>query len=421
MSLDIRVAMGRRWLKLIGGIEAGLAQKFIDALGFAAPDPSLHDDAAVAAHRESWQTAAAFAGRAMDGRALFEHLVAPGIMPTSLSRSPIPANAAGRSRTRRQEFLRWYGALFYEPRDGSGSAWLPGAPGICLRDLGAAERRRKASDGRRVLSGPSRLVQSRHRPGRRGPRRLSTARPTPRRRRQTRTASFIPVPIQFDGMPNTRWWTFEEGRTNFGDIDPDTTDVNKLLLMEFALVYANDWFLLPFTLPAGTIARIAGMTVTNVFGERIWVEAAGRGVDQDWQRWSMFTLATKGRDDIPADLSLVLVPSVAEDPGERAARGSAAHSRRDGQHGLGHRDAHRAADRREQVGPQRRARHAALSSPAGDEACRPVRRRAADRERGGDPLPADDRRCRRTGSRSSRCISRTTSARSSCAARRCCA
>ena len=74
------------------------------------------------------------------------------------------------------------------------------------------------------------------------------------------TATFLPTPISFDGMPHTRWWTFEDGTTNFGDIDPDTTDINKLLVMEFGLVYANDWFLLPFTVPAGTVARVRGLT-----------------------------------------------------------------------------------------------------------------------------------------------------------------
>ena len=59
-------------------------------------------------------------------------------------------------------------------------------------------------------------------------------------------------------MPNTRWWGFEEGRTNFGDIDPDTTDIGKLMLIEFGLVYANDWFVLPLTLPAGTDRRDPG-------------------------------------------------------------------------------------------------------------------------------------------------------------------
>ena len=57
----------------------------------------------------------------------------------------------------------------------------------------------------------------------------------------------LPTQVTFNGMPNTRWWEFEDGRTNFGDIKPDTTDLAKLLLIEFGLVYANDWFLIPFT------------------------------------------------------------------------------------------------------------------------------------------------------------------------------
>ena len=61
----------------------------------------------------------------------------------------------------------------------------------------------------------------------------------------------IPVPVSFSGMPNTRWWTFEDHATNFGNIDASTTDLAKLLFMEFALVYSNDWFVVPCTLPSG--------------------------------------------------------------------------------------------------------------------------------------------------------------------------
>jgi hypothetical protein len=115
--------------------------------------------------------------------------------------------------------------------------------------------------------------------------------------------------VTFNGMPNTRWWEFEDNRTNFGDIKPDTTDLAKLLLIEFGLVYANDWFLVPFTVPTGSIANIRGMAVTNVFGERVWIEAAGRGDDDDWQRWAMFLLSIKGTGHEPADTSLVILPA----------------------------------------------------------------------------------------------------------------
>jgi hypothetical protein len=127
--------------------------------------------------------------------------------------------------------------------------------------------------------------------------------------RGTDTQTLIPTTLAFSGMPNTRWWEFEDRQTNFGDIKPDTTDIAKLLLIEFGLVYANDWFMIPMVLPAGTVAKVRGMAVTNVFGERFWIEAAGSGPDDAWQRWSMFGLNTKGDQGEAADTSLLLLPS----------------------------------------------------------------------------------------------------------------
>ncbi len=110
--------------------------------------------------------------------------------------------------------------------------------------------------------------------------------------------------------PDTRWWRFEDGRVNFGDIKPDTTDLSKLLFIEFGLVYANDWFMVPFTLPAGSIATVKGLSVTNVFGEKLWVDAAGKGLDESWKRWNMFSLNKKGKQREPADSSLLVLPTV---------------------------------------------------------------------------------------------------------------
>jgi hypothetical protein len=126
-----------------------------------------------------------------------------------------------------------------------------------------------------------------------------------------RTLAMIPTPVQFEGMPNTRWWSFEDGRTNFGDVDAATTDLAKLLFVEFGLVYANDWFIVPCTAPAGSVLTVRGLAVTNVFGERLWIEPAGSGVDDDWQRWSMFTVSVAGESDTQlADTSLLVPPTV---------------------------------------------------------------------------------------------------------------
>jgi hypothetical protein len=122
----------------------------------------------------------------------------------------------------------------------------------------------------------------------------------------------LPVPVTFTGMPNTRWWSFEERKTNYGDVDASTTDLAKLMFLEFALVYANDWFIIPYTLPAGAIAAIRALVVTNVFGERFSIDAAGSSADAQWQRWSMFTIAVRGQPGAAADTSLLLLPTAAK-------------------------------------------------------------------------------------------------------------
>jgi hypothetical protein len=60
----------------------------------------------------------------------------------------------------------------------------------------------------------------------------------------------------------------------------------------------------------GSTTRIRGLAVTNVFGERTWIEAAGRGQDEDWERWGMYTMTAAGPDDVAADLRFLLLPTV---------------------------------------------------------------------------------------------------------------
>jgi hypothetical protein len=61
-------------------------------------------------------------------------------------------------------------------------------------------------------------------------------------------------------------------------------------------------------MPVGGLTTVRGLVVNNVFGEQTWVEAAGRGSDEMWQRWNMYTLSIKGNENVPADLAIVLLP-----------------------------------------------------------------------------------------------------------------
>lgn len=103
-------------------------------------------------------------------------------------------------------------------------------------------------------------------------------------------ASFIPAPIAFKGMPNPRFWTMEEGQTDFGNVDTSATGLLHLLLAEFGLVYSNDWFMLPYPMDINTLCELKGISVTDVFGEHSLIRPAGRGRESAWQRWAMFRL-----------------------------------------------------------------------------------------------------------------------------------
>jgi len=58
------------------------------------------------------------------------------------------------------------------------------------------------------------------------------------------------------------------------------------------------------------LAKIAGMAVTTVFGERLWIQAADQGTSNAWGRWSIFTIdirnAPAGQNSV--DPTLLLLP-----------------------------------------------------------------------------------------------------------------
>jgi hypothetical protein len=122
--------------------------------------------------------------------------------------------------------------------------------------------------------------------------------------------SFIPTSISFGGMPAPRYWEMEDRQTEFADIDANTTDVSKMLLTEFALIYGNDWSLVPFDLEVGSICSIKGIVTKDVFEEYTWILPAGTGPDDSWQQWRMYTLASTASDQ--ADQRLVLLPVIGQ-------------------------------------------------------------------------------------------------------------
>lgn len=129
--------------------------------------------------------------------------------------------------------------------------------------------------------------------------------------------TFIPNPVSFRGMAKPRWWSLDERRTDFGGLDIEHTDLTRMLLAEFALLFADDWFELPVKLPLGTLSQVKLLVVTDVFGGRTLVRSTREQVSEGERPWSMFSVSgDAGLAEslfLPPTLATVLEGNVVED------------------------------------------------------------------------------------------------------------
>ncbi|MFK8008015.1 MAG: hypothetical protein AB8H03_16780 [Saprospiraceae bacterium] len=118
--------------------------------------------------------------------------------------------------------------------------------------------------------------------------------------------SLLPTDAQFAGMPSNRWWELEDGMVNFGNIDASTTDVAKILLAEFGLLYSQDWQVIPLKVPIGHYSNIEKIIVTDVFGKRTKVESANLDDEPDW---NFFQVSNQLKDNSGIPEGGLLIPS----------------------------------------------------------------------------------------------------------------
>ncbi len=125
----------------------------------------------------------------------------------------------------------------------------------------------------------------------------------------------LPSTVRYGGLPADRFWEMEDARVDLGATDVSTLDTGRLLLISFATVYGNDWFLVPLEVPAGSLTVLDRVLVRDVFGRNHLVERAGR----DDPSWSMFTLHSPDPDH-PAASGLLVMPTERGHAGEPLER-----------------------------------------------------------------------------------------------------
>lgn len=288
----IRAQAGLQLLRMLAaaGLD-GLRQKAIDRWAFPAREPDGEDPAGSA-------RAAVLAGRVPDA-ALVEADLAPldggqGALTGLPSGFSVTGGAAAEARAVLGEWLRGYRSYLVAPP--SRSSWNP------HRQEYSFAVQSELPSGPAVLSAPEyaggRLdwldFDASDGPG------LGD---TPADRGgAARQSALVPTPARFPGMPSDRFWAFEDAGVYVGGIEAGPTDLARMALVEFALTFGVDWFVLPVDLSAGSVVKVGSLTVRDTFGFEVPVGPARQ------PGWSMFSLAPG--DDRSARAELFVIPPV---------------------------------------------------------------------------------------------------------------
>jgi hypothetical protein len=104
--------------------------------------------------------------------------------------------------------------------------------------------------------------------------------------------TMVATPLRFAGMPADRYWQFEDAQVHLGQLDAQPHDLARLCVAEFAMVYGNDWLVVPLTVHGGSLTRIESVAYTTTFGERFVVRAADD--TRRTGRFRMFAIAEQG-------------------------------------------------------------------------------------------------------------------------------
>ena len=77
----------------------------------------------------------------------------------------------------------------------------------------------------------------------------------------------LPTPATFPAAPNRRLWEFENRRVQFNDWrNDDVTALASSVILQYTMMYSNDWMIVPVEIEAGTVLQVGEITIKDSFG-----------------------------------------------------------------------------------------------------------------------------------------------------------
>jgi hypothetical protein len=224
------------------------------------------------------------AGRCVDGVALWQRLRgAPRAAPVAVD----PADLAGVQRAQ-EAFLTWVREVFGELGDADPKTWVPEV----LDHRGGLQSAPLAGQ-------PLEFVVTPGSEGEIETYALDAMNTTVRvPERPSHTCHMMPGHLRVRGMPNARFWDFEQEAQDWGAIEAEPRDLARMVFLETTLTQGNDWFLMPLRVPVGVVCRVRALYVHDVFGVVTEVLRAGTVATSATRRWRMFTHDNGAREDL---------------------------------------------------------------------------------------------------------------------------
>ena len=112
------------------------------------------------------------------------------------------------------------------------------------------------------------------------------------------TTVHVPTLVKFPGSPARRFWQLEDSQIDLAAIEAGPGDVGRVILVEFALLWGNDWFAVPIPTPTGGLLTISSLVATDTFGVPTAIRSySDVAPDPAFQLFRLTSDATDGMQD----------------------------------------------------------------------------------------------------------------------------
>jgi Beta/Gamma crystallin len=277
-KLRLAAQAGQHFLRMLNG--QPMSKDYREGFIRRYPFPALTPDQHAALDSETLNFFGLMALRVPDARALYTafHSTSPGEIFIEPALEIAPGDLAEVEKTARLWML-WFETLFSEP-EGLNPSWLPERMEYAFSVATRLSDREHVLTAQEYSEGHLDWYAFDENAG------VTIGAASDPASREI-TCTVIPAPVSFRGMPTARFWEFEDAQVDFGRVDAGPTDLGRMLLVEFALAYGNDWFVIPVELEVGSLYRSRSFVITDTFGVRTLIKPSSE-LGPPHSAWRMF-------------------------------------------------------------------------------------------------------------------------------------